>query len=347
MPEICEPPAKPLQMEEAATDETETTPPDSVRPRKTKLTTEELADLVTRVISGTQDVADIDPAHLPALIGALKEDRDDKICHHRADEAEDSDRALHKTRQFYNNWQRDNFQRLRVGEIRARHEQAVNDLAERLRKRAAKDEAMRLANAQRREALLARQADELAELRENWRTPAKVKFFNRTSPALRALRLQSILLLNDHRYPEMRAVDRLADAQEDWETDLSHHTMNAQYIYAQQLLEKKHEREIRVLVHAQDVRLAERDCKQNAKIAVLEKRVQNLKRQLDDASDPAKVWNLFRRNQTRGAGKKAAAPKPPPPKNLYYLTLPPLQGPQSARRRAASKRKNEMSRFQE
>jgi hypothetical protein len=100
---------------------------------------------------------------------------------------------------------------MREGEIRARHQRAVDALGEKRRK----DAAMRLVNARRQDEFLAQQAEELGELRAAWRTPSKVKFLNRTSPALGALRLSSILLLNDHRYAEMCAVDRLADAQED------------------------------------------------------------------------------------------------------------------------------------
>jgi intracellular sulfur oxidation DsrE/DsrF family protein len=69
--------------------------------------------------------------------------------------------------------------------------------------------------------------------------------------------------------------------------------MKVQYIYAQRLLEKRHEREIRVLVHAQGVRRTEREAKGRAKVAVFERGVENLRRQLDDASDAAKVWNRF------------------------------------------------------
>jgi hypothetical protein len=73
---------------------------------------------------------------------------------------------------------------------------------------------------------------------------------------------------------------------------------------------------------------------------VIEQRVMNLKRKLDFYSDPANVWALYGRNLHTGGGKKGAVMlmQAPEAKNLHYLTVPPLMGPYSARRKAATKR---------
>jgi hypothetical protein len=138
----------------------------------------------------------------------------------------------------------------------------------------------------------------------------------------------------------MRHVERMANAQEAHEVDEWFWMMNMQYIYAQQLLEKKHVKELTTMIHSQDMRRAEHDAKMTKEMEINQLRVDNLKRQLDDASDPVKVWNLFHRHDRNpGEGKGAVTLyETPKGKNLYYLTLPPLEGPRSVRRRAASKR---------
>jgi hypothetical protein len=52
---------------------------------------ERIQTLMLSVLSGQVSISDVDPASLPALITALKEDRDDKICHRKPEEAEASD----------------------------------------------------------------------------------------------------------------------------------------------------------------------------------------------------------------------------------------------------------------
>jgi hypothetical protein len=95
-----------------------------------------------------------------------------------------------------------------------------------------------------------------------------------------------------------------------------------------------------VLVHAQDVRLAEHDVRAQAEIRVIEQRVANLQRKLDGCADAEKVWALYGRNAHPGGGEKGAVARTPEAKNLHQLVLPTLTGPFSARRRAASKRRN-------
>jgi hypothetical protein len=137
----------------------------------------------------------------------------------------------------------------------------------------------------------------------------------------------------------MRSVEKIADAEAADEADESARLMSAQYVYAQQLLQAKHENEIKIMVHAQDLKRSEHSAKGKIEVGVAERRVENLKRQVTDASDPAKVWNLFHRHDRGGEGKTAAAGHGnPAPCNPFRLSLPPLQGPHSARRLGAAKK---------
>jgi hypothetical protein len=310
--------------------------------RKVKLNAERTQALLHSVLIGELPVTEVDPDHLPSLIVALKDDRDDKIAHRRTDEAELSDRYLHLSRQRYNEVTRLRDQQAREGRIRLRYESAVEELNDVKAKFEMEDQEMREANARKRAELREKQEHELQQLREIWRKPEKGKFFNRTSSLLRGMRRQTILLLNDHRYDDMRRSDILANMREEWETDWSHHVMNSQYIYAQKLMEAKHEHEMEVMIHAQDVRLGEHDVRGEAEMAVIQLKIDHLKRKLDFYSDPAKVWALFGRNNNLSGGKKKGSTMAllpaPKAKNPHYLTLPPLTGPMSARRKSASKR---------
>ena len=305
------------------------------RQQRARLTEDELQNLVDDVTSGRRDLKKVDPQQLPDLITALKNDRDNKICHRKRDEAEVSDRYLHFARQRYNEWQREHAQQIREAEVTERYKRAKKDLADLKAQFELEEVKLREENEQKQQELLERQEAELEQLREQWRQPEKERAFNRTSGQLRALRKQAILLLNDHRYSEMRQVQKLADKQEAYETDQNYRLMEAHYMYAQQLLARKHEAELETLLHAQDVKLSEHECK--AKIAMLhaQRRVNNRKNELDDAKDPQKVWNLFHRNAVRGSGKgkTVRSRELPPPKNYNQLSLPPLRGPLSARRR--------------
>jgi hypothetical protein len=292
------------------------------------------------VIRGDLSVEEVDPDQLPALIAALADARDDGVCRRRTDDAEHSDRLLHLARRRYREVARLREQRARAGRVRERYECAVRELSDLKARLASEDAELRRANGERREALEAQQGMELESLQGIWRTPEKGRFFNRTSPLLRAMRRQTVLLLNDHRYQEMRRAEVLANQQEELEVDQSHHSMNAEYLYAQQLLRAKHERAMAVVVHAQDVRLAEHETRGRAELQVMEQRVANLKRKLDFCSDPEKVWALYGRNRYMESGVTGGVAhlQSPAAKNPHRLRLPGLMGPFSPRRRAASQR---------
>lgn len=295
-----------------------------------------------QVLSGEITVEQIDTEYLGPLVNALKTDRDDKISHRKPDEAQISDQYLCLVRQRYNDWQRDNAQHMREGQIRERYRKAKQDLDDLKERFKQEDQAMREENYAKQQELVAKQQDELDRLREEWRTENKSRKYNRTSGQLKSMRRQAILLLNDHRYNEMKMVEKMADAQEAKERDEHYRSMNAEYIYAQQLLEQKHQREIEVLIHAQDGKLSEHEYKAKIDILHAERRVANLKGALQDACDPTKVWNLFHRNQMNAGGKKGGGTprsrEVPETKNYNQLTLPPLRGPLSQRRKKLSAR---------
>jgi hypothetical protein len=301
-----------------------------------RIPAQELEDLCTSVCSGTTQLGDLDPEVLGQLIPHLKMNLDVQIRQRRTDDAEKADQYLHLARHLYDKAQRDLARKYRVTDLERRLERAKEELTELTSRLASEEAQMREDHLDSQNSLIERQQAELAHVKEQWHRPAKAQFFNRTSSHLRGLRIQAVLLFNDHRYNEMRTVEKQAEAEEAHEADECAREMNAQYVYAQQLLMAKHEREIGVLIHAQDLRRAEHDAKGKADVAVLERRIDNLKRQLEEASDPGKSWNRPRENA--GGAPPVAHCGDLVGSKAFRLSLPPLQGPMSARRIAASKR---------
>jgi hypothetical protein len=172
-------------------------------------------------------IADVDPDELPALMTALIDDRDDKIFRRRTAEAEQSDHFLRLSRQRHSEVTRLRDQQAREGRIRRRYDSAVQELADLTARHAAEDRELRRLNTEKQEALKSQHDMELESMHTIWRTGEKGRFFNRTSSLLRTMRRQTVLLLNEHRYQEMRRAEVLANQQEEWETDQSHHCMTA------------------------------------------------------------------------------------------------------------------------
>lgn len=331
-----------------STQEMKVRPPDSTkdanetaprsRPQTLRLNEEEVQQLLQDVLDGAS-IEELDPLVLPYLINALKDDRDDKIAHHKPDDAEISDSYLHFARQRYNNYQREQFAAQRKGQMQERLETAKKfkqDLTDHLNQ---KEIELIEQKEMKVQEMKERHQKELDELREEWKSPNKVRKFNRSSAKVRNLRTQAIFLLNAHRYPEMRAVNRMADAQEAYETDENYRTMEAQYIYAHKLMEQKHYDELKVLIHAQDVKIAELNVYRDREMMHAQRRLDKLQREYDAAADPEKVWNLFHRNdrQKSAKGKKLSRRGVAYVKTFENLRLPPLQGPESARRESRAR----------
>jgi hypothetical protein len=190
--------------------------------RKARLTTEQVQDLLFSVLNGDLPVPEVDPDQLPALIAALKDDRDEKIGRHWTDNTERSDQLLHLSRQRSNEVARLRDQQAREGRIRQRCDCAVQELSDLQAQLSGEEEEMRRANAEKRAELEARQGAELEAMQNVWRTAAKGRFLNRSSSLLRELRCRSILLLNAHRSQEIQESEAQADGQEAREIGRSH-----------------------------------------------------------------------------------------------------------------------------
>ncbi|KAK8881720.1 hypothetical protein M9Y10_004480 [Tritrichomonas musculus] len=300
-----------------------------------RLSRSELDDLVLSVICGETPVEKVPPTQLPQLISGLKEARDERISRRKPDEAEVCDSYLLIARHAYNEHMKVVAQQTRSEKIRKRLEQAKEDL-ESLRDNIDLEEAKQASvNENQVMDLLDRQQADDDEFRKSWRSPQKLRIYNRTSNQLRSLKTQTILLLNARKYNEMRQVDRLAKKQEEIETEANYQQMNSEYIQSHQNLQRKHMDEMKTLIDSQETKNEQKKALAKIKMDIAQRRVDNLQAQYNELMDPNKVWNLYHRHdRSKADTKKSATRKRLETRNYTTLALPPLQTPRSARTRS-------------
>jgi hypothetical protein len=148
------------------------------------------------------------------------------------------------------------------------------------------------------QAMAERHDTELNALDCKWTSPERERKYNRTSSLLRILRSQAALLLKDHKYEESRFVDSRADGLERAETDEGHRRMEADYLYQLGVLEQRHDREADELLRRQSVRRGEYEAAKDFDVGVAQKRIENIQRQIDELTDPERVWALYHRYDT-------------------------------------------------
>lgn len=301
-----------------------------------RLTRSELDDLVLSVICGETPVEKVPPSNLPQLISGLREARDERISRRKPDEAEVCDSCLLIARHTYNEHMKVVAQKNKMEEIKNRLQVAKEDLAN-LRDQIDLEDAQQAStNENQVMELLDRQQADDEEFRNTWRSPKKLRIYNRTSNQLRSLKTQTILLLNARKYSEMRQVDRLAKKQEEMETADNYQLMNAEYTQSHHNLERKHMNEMKTLIDAQETKNEQKRALAKIRLDIAQKRVDNLQAQYNELQDPNKVWNLYYRNtRSKAATRKSATRKRLETRNYATLALPPLQTPRSARTRSA------------
>jgi hypothetical protein len=140
------------------------------------------------------------------------------------------------------------------------------------------------------QAMADRHDAELDELDLEWTSPGRERKYNHTSSLLRILRSQAALLLKEHKFDESRFVDSRADGLERAETDDGHRRMEADYLYQLGVMEQRHHREADELLRKQSVRRGEYDAAKEFEVGVARKRVENIETQIEELSDPEKVW---------------------------------------------------------
>ncbi|KAK8886061.1 hypothetical protein M9Y10_041521 [Tritrichomonas musculus] len=272
------------------------------------------------------DFSDIPTELLSPLMRSLYEVRASYLSQGLVNEAEVVDNSIHICRELMTDQAKIDAMNSRQQEINERLINAQNELAELEDTIERQERNMRLQLQKQVISLEAKHQEEIDKLTRDWESPEKARRYNRSSAQLRQLRAQSVKLLNAHRYDEMKVVERMADKlqadevaaqQQQWENDFN--------TVLRKLL-GRHQIEREKLKMAHNVQIGEYEAAKRFDLSVIQKRIQNLERELAESSDSERVWNLYHRNDivvktnnSSGAGKRKVKPS-----EFSQLALPPL-----------------------
>lgn len=177
---------------------------------------------------------------------------------------------------------------------------------------------------------------EMESFTSKWQSSRYTKRFSRASTALRTLRVQSILLMNQKRFDELRKTDKIASRLEKEETEEMSRAMNTEYDKQLKMLTEKQQNELNVLKSTQQRRVASLQTAGNEAIESMKKRINHLQYNLAIAKDPTKYWNIYHRNESavlsraiKTSNKPERLGKSLNMKTINSLRLPPLVDPRT------------------
>ena len=298
---------------------------------------DQLDHYVSVAIAGG-DISSCPSKLIPDLVSTLRARRDSEVASGRFNASEVSDLAFRRAQDLQDSRLKTDAQRRRCGAFKRRLKEAQRDYSDLVKRIAALEQTLQDQLAAEREQLTSRQAAEVEELTAEWDTPAKARRYNRSSNLLRQMRTQAILLLNSHRYEEMRVVERRADALQAREERQMQERMETDFENVMLALQEKHRAEIDVLNRAQAVRTQELRAASESELRVARNRIAKLENEIKGSTDSEKVWNLYHRNDVRekagvatARGARRAGKRQFSMSDYNTLALPPLREPRSAR----------------
>lgn len=297
--------------------------------------------LIEHVLNGgTLD--HVQPEVFDRLIAKLKDDRDEMILNNMLDESELANEAAERLAAMQNRSMKATFQKSQRADIEERLEHAREDYKSMLA----------LCKEQERQFLemlddqihdiKERHREDLAAVEEEWRSPAKIRMYNRTSGALRNMRTQQIKLLNAHRYDEMRILERTANELERQETRAMQRQMMDDYATVVAGIKERQAQEIRQAesVNEQKIETLREQTKKS--LGVLQKRITKLERALGLTDNCDVIWNIKRHNEFQATippSQKCVAArmiirkgKPIDPHEFNTLKLQPVPGAKTVTR---------------
>lgn len=247
--------------------------------------------LIERILKG--DLSEADTETLSRLVEKTRLQRDQLISANKVKESEDANTKYLRIQQILIEEMKNNLKNQQIDKVTARLEQANDDYLK-LKKtiKILNNEMIDEMNSQI-QSLKERQKEEVLRLQEEWKSESKLRQYNRASGRLRNLRTQQKILLNSHRYEEMRLVKREADNLEKIETKDKQFGLLSGYKEALEKLEQKHNIEMENLTLAQQTRWESYADARKFDLNVKKKRISKLKDALKDAQNSEKVWNTM------------------------------------------------------
>lgn len=299
--------------------------------------------LIERILDG-ENLSEIDNATYTRLINKIRTERDQLIYANKVKESEEANTKYLRIQQIQFEVMKNNLRNQQIEKVTARLEQANEDYDKLKKMIKVLDNDMITDMNNQLQSLKNKQAKEVNQLTMEWNSENKLRRFNRASGKLRNLRTQQQILLNSHRYEEMRLVKREADKLEKTETKDKQFDLLAGYKDALYKLEQKHNVELETLQSAQQTRWESYSDARKFDLNVMERRIQKLKDALKGAQNTEKVWNTM---HSTSASLQPRSWKSTPPVNVIRnksmgqadvvcnfntLKLAPVQPPKTIRK---------------
>lgn len=251
----------------------------------------EIEKLKTQVLNG-EDLKKVDITLFPQLVLALKQQRDFLLSLNLYQDSEQYDKALHRVIRMGEDYIKLSVQRSVQQGLKARLANAKREMDD-IQKMAKKQlDNMELKLEKQRNDLTQRHQKEIEDFNADWDTEKKQRLYNRTSNTLRGLRKQAILLLNQHRYEEMKVVEQEADKLEREECIQSSQLMELDYSAQLELLLKRQKSEVEKLLTKQNALRNQHKAAKEFDMQVARQRLRNLEHGLEEAANTNKFWNL-------------------------------------------------------
>ena len=304
-------------------------------------------ELAWRLLKG-EDVSILEPEDVNPVVDYLERYRDQCLLTHKISECERADSIIQEIHKRRISNIKDQFASERAVDLRARLNEAnmqLDDLESRIKGTL---DSLQSENQRNLDKLAKKHDQELSNFVSKWQSQKQLNKYARASNALRQLRAQSILLMNQKRFDEHRKTDKMATNMEKVETEQMSRKMSYEYNNNLKNLNEKQANELNVMKMAQSRRVSEVKAAGEQAVIAMKKRITNIEHELELAKDSDKYWNLYHRNEPLPSGIRSYSPSKTKSrrrreaensqnaKTINTLRLPPLIDPRTRKGRSQS-----------
>lgn len=232
------------------------------------------------------------------LLTNIKEKREELIEQGRASEACEYDKAYKYTIDSYQHaYKQKLFKEAKKCSVK-RIKNAKNLYKEKEEGYDKEEEVIVASLKKRIEQLQIKHQQELDRYEAEWRDPAKIRKYNKTSGKLKELRLQARMLMKTHRYNEAQQIESEANRLQEMETKRQQQQMIQDHLAGLNYLIAQQQEELRLARMANDIKISTFRTDKVKELDVCQKRITNAEVSSESVRNSDQVWakkkNTFR-----------------------------------------------------
>ena len=300
-------------------------------PRRVTTANPEVVDGLSQSFLKGEDVEHSDPEVLAHTVVALEEKRDEMMADGAFIASMKVQRAIDQAKEAQLKSLKKQSQQSYLGEIHQKQASTRTSLNQLKMDMREKEILMNQKSQDYIEQMRKRHERELEEHENYWRSEVMLRRYNRTSQALRTLRLQQQLLMRDKRFAEAEEVAKIAKAKEKMECQESYRLMLKDYNESKRKIESKHKEEMSIALDKVQRRKQEFKCLLDNMIRPYTTRIRILENEEVEGQDTDRIWNRRHRNEGNPVEKYVGVRttrnffvKQPNVADFNALKLPPL-----------------------